>query len=134
MAKTRVRDWMHVGVVTCRPNTPVAEVADIMKTQDVSALVVVNDDGYAVGVISRIDLVNASFVQPYLRRWLGMAAQHLMSSPIISVRAEDPVEKAVRLLRERKIHRLVVTEPEGDRERPVGILSVTDLVRYVAEA
>lgn len=132
MAKTRVRDWMHVGAVTCRPDTPVGEVAEVMKAHDISALVVVNEHGDAVGVISRMDLVNATFVQPYLRHWWGMAARHLMSSPVISVSAEDPVENAVRLMRERKIHRLVVTESEGGREHPIGILSVTDLVRHMA--
>lgn len=128
-----VREGMHVGVIACRPDTPAGEVADTMKARDVSALVVVDDGGYAVGVISRTDLVNATFVQPYLRHWRGMTARHLMSSPVISVRADTPVEEAIRLIRERKIHRVVVTEPEGGRERPVGILSVTDLVRQMVE-
>ncbi|MEK7879749.1 MAG: CBS domain-containing protein [candidate division NC10 bacterium] len=133
MADTLVRDWMHAGVITCRPDTPAGEVAERMKAHDVSALVVVDDAGYAVGVISRTDLVNATFVQPYLRHWRGMAARHLMSSPVISVRAEISVEEAIDLIRERKIHRVVVTEPEGQRERPIGILSVTDLVRRMGE-
>lgn len=124
---------MHAGVITCRPDTPAGEVAERMKAHDVSALVVVDDAGYAVGVISRTDLVNATFVQPYLRHWRGMAARHLMSSPVISVRAEISVEEAIDLIRERKIHRVVVTEPEGQRERPIGILSVTDLVRRMGE-
>ena len=133
MADTLVRDWMHAGVITCRPDTPAGEVAERMKAHDVSALVVVDDAGYAVGVISRTDLVNATFVQPYLRHWRGMAARHLMSSPVISVRAEISVEEAINLIHERKIHRVVVTEPEGQRERPIGILSVTDLVRRMGE-
>jgi CBS domain-containing protein len=128
-----VREWMHVGVITCRPDTPAEDVADTMKARDVSALVVVDDGGYAVGVISRTDLVNATFVQPYLKHWRGMTARHLMSSPVISVRADSSVEGAIELIRERKIHRVVVTAEEGGRERPVGILSVTDLVRQLVE-
>ncbi len=134
MSGVTVRDWMHVGVIVCRPDTPAAEVADAMKAHDVSALVVVDDDGYAVGVISRTDLVNAIFVQPYLKHWRGLTARHLMSSPVIHVREETPIEEAISLIRERKIHRVVVTRPEGDRERPVGILSVTDLVRHAPVA
>jgi CBS domain-containing protein len=124
---------MHEGVITCRPGTPVAEVAETMRTHDVSALVVVDEGGYAVGVISRTDLVNATFVQPYLRHWRGMAARHLMSSPVISVRAETSLEAAIALIHTRRIHRLVVTEPEGDRERPIGILSMTDLVHHMGK-
>jgi CBS domain-containing protein len=125
---------MHVGVITCRPETPAMEVAETMDAHDVSALVVVDAGGYAVGVISRTDLVNATFVQPYLKHWRGLSARHLMSSPVISVRAETPIEDAVELIRGQKIHRVVVTEPDGERARPIGILSVTDLVRHMGEA
>jgi CBS domain-containing protein len=123
----RVRDWMHHGVITCGPDAPVGEVAAAMAAHDVSALVVVDAAGYAVGVISRTDLVNATFVEPYLHHWRGMAARHLMSSPVISVRADALVREAVTLMHRRRIHRLVVTELEGAHERPIGILSVTDL-------
>ncbi|MBI4611607.1 MAG: CBS domain-containing protein [Candidatus Rokubacteria bacterium] len=134
MARRLVRDWMHAGVIACRPDAPVAEVAETMKRHNVSALVVVDQAGYAVGVISLTDLVNAVFVQPYLPHWRGMTARHLMSTPVISVRADSSVEAAIELIRERKIHRLVVTEAEGDRERPIGILSVTDLVHNMEHA
>lgn len=134
MARTPVRDWMHVGVVTCRPDTAAAEVADTMKAHDVSALVVVDDGGYVVGVISRTDLLNAVFVQPYLQHWRGMTAQHLMSSPVVSVRSDTSVEEAIALIHDRRIHRIVVTARDGDRERPIGILSVTDVASHIAEA
>lgn len=126
-----VRDWMHVGVIACRPDTPVTEVAQLMSAHDVSALVVTDGEGLAVGVISRTDLANASFVQPYLAHWRGMQARHLMSRPVVSVRPDTPVSAAVTLLRERRIHRLVVTEPAPHGEQPVGILSVTDVVRHM---
>ena len=132
--EVKVREWMHLGVITCTPETSAEDVAETMKLHDVSALVVVDVEGYAVGLISRTDLVNATFVQPYLRHWRGLSARHLMSSPVISVRAETPLAEAVRLIKERRIHRVVVTMPEGSRERPIGILSVTDLVGHLKEA
>lgn len=134
MIEPRVRDWMHLGVITCGPDTSVEEVAETMSARDVSALVVVDPVGYALGLISRTDLVNATFVQPYLKHWRGLAARHLMTSPVVSVRADSPVREAAQVLRERKIHRVVVTVVEGAWERPIGILSVTDLVGRLAEA
>ncbi len=131
MADPTVRDWMHGGVYVCRPDTPWAEVADAMAAHDVSALVVVDDEGLAVGLISRTDLVNATFIEPYVEAWQGLGARHLMSSPVISVRPDWPATEAARLIHERRIHRVVVTEIEGTRERPIGILSVTDLVRHM---
>jgi CBS domain-containing protein len=133
MSDTKVRDWMHRGVITCAPETTVAEVAASMDSHDISALVVVADDGKALGVISRTDLVNARFIQPYMKHWRGLSAHHLMSKPVISVSAETSVEEAVQLLHEKRIHRLVVVESSAGYARPVGILSVTDLARHVGE-
>ncbi len=133
MSEITVQSWMHRGVISCRPETSVEEVANTMDRQDISALVVVNEAGDAVGVISRTDLVNARFVQPYLKHWRGMTAEHLMSRPVICVTPNTPVSEAARLLQEKKIHRLVVVEKKGERGRPAGILSVTDLARHVGD-
>lgn len=124
---------MHRGVITCRPDTPVAEVAATMDSQDISALVVVDTAGNACGVISRTDLVNARFIQPYMKHWRGLNAEHLMSRPVISVSPETSISEAVQLLHEKRIHRLVVVERAGGDVRPLGILSVTDLARHVGD-
>lgn len=133
MGEQTVQAWMHQGVISCHPDTSVEDVANTMDSQDISALVVVNEAGDTVGVISRTDLVNARFVQPYLKHWRGMTAEHLMSRPVICVTPNTPISEAAELLREKRIHRLVVVEKEGDHIRPVGILSVTDLAKHVAE-
>lgn len=133
MDELNVKDWMHRGVITCRPDTPVDRVAATMDEKDISALVVVDESGDAVGVISRTDLVNARFVQPYLKHWRGMSAEHLMSKPVISVSPDTRIKEAVAVLQERRIHRLVVVEQHAGRVRPIGILSVTDLARHMGE-
>ena len=128
-----VQDWMHRGVITCRPETPIAEVAETMDARDISALVVIDRDGDALGVISRTDLVNARFIQPYMKHWRGLNAEHLMTKPVVSVTPHTTIQEAVQLLNEKRIHRLVVIEKQSGRSRPVGILSVTDLARHVGE-
>ena len=133
MTDKKVQDWMHRGVITCDPETPVSEVAAIMDSHDISALVVVDEKHDAIGVISRTDLVNARFIEPYMKHWRGLSAQHLMSKPIISVSAETRIEEAVQILLEKRIHRLVVVEKPGGHVRPIGILSVTDLARHVGQ-
>ena len=124
---------MHHGVITCAPDTPVADVAATLDRHDISALVVIDENGDAVGVISRTDLVNARFIAPYMKHWRGLSAQHLMSKPVVSVTAETAIDEAAQLLVEKHIHRLVVVEKVHGRQRPVGILSVTDLAKHVAE-
>jgi CBS domain-containing protein len=133
MGQVTVRDWMHQGVMTCHPDTPVDEVAETLNVKDISALVVVDGAGNAIGVISRTDLVNARFIQPYLKHWRGMMAEHLMSKPVISVAPDTEIKKAVEMLHEKRIHRLVVVEATAGHMRPVGILSITDLAKHVGE-
>jgi CBS domain-containing protein len=133
MNEKKVRDWMHRGVITCHPETSVAEVAAIMDSHDISAVVVVADNNAAVGVISRTDLVNARFIEPYMKHWRGLSAEHLMSKPVISVSPETSVHEAVQLLTEKRIHRLVVVEKMSGRDSPIGILSMTDLAKHAGD-
>jgi CBS domain-containing protein len=128
-----VGQWMHRGVITCHPETPVAQVAESMDSNDISALVVVDGTGDALGVISRTDLVNARFIEPYMKHWRGLNAEHLMSKPVISVTADTMISEAVQMLNEKRIHRLVVVEKISGHVRPLGILSVTDLAKHVGE-
>jgi len=132
MGQVTVQDWMHRGVMTCQPDTPVDEVAETLDAKDISALIVVDGAGDAIGVISRTDLVNGRFIQPYLKHWRGMTAEHLMSKPVISVAPDTEIKTAVEMLHEKRIHRLVVVEATAGHMRPVGILSVTDLAKHVA--
>jgi CBS domain-containing protein len=133
MKPMTVGAWMHPGVITCHPETPVAEVAATMATNDISALVVVDGGGDALGVISRTDLVNARFIEPYMKHWRGLNAEHLMTKPVISVTVDTTISEAVQLLNEKRIHRLVVCETTSSHGRPIGILSVTDLAKHAGE-
>ena len=89
---------MHQDIITCRPDTPIDEVAKTMDAKDISALVVVDELGDAIGVISRTDLVNARFIQPYMKHWRGMTAEHLMSKPVISVAPDTLINEAVQII------------------------------------
>jgi CBS-domain-containing membrane protein len=39
MSEITVKDWMHPDIITCRPDTPIDEVAKTMDAKDISALV-----------------------------------------------------------------------------------------------
>jgi len=128
-----VETWMHRGVIACSPETPVEEVAKTMESEDIGALVVTDAEGDAIGVISRSDLVDARFAPPYMKHWRGMTAAHLMSQPVVNVAPDASVRQAARLMQEKNVHRVVVGVHEGERLKPIGILSVTDLVKHASE-
>jgi signal-transduction protein with cAMP-binding, CBS, and nucleotidyltransferase domain len=127
-----VGEIMHRGVLTCQRDTPIQDVARQMSEQDISALVVVDADGGMIGLISRTDLVNARLYEQYWKHWRGLTASHIMVTDVVSVRSVDSLQHASKQMMERHIHRVVVVEEFDKGLRPIGMLSITDLVRDIA--
>jgi signal-transduction protein with cAMP-binding, CBS, and nucleotidyltransferase domain len=127
-----VSEVMHHGVLTCTEQTSVQDVAQMMTEHDVSALVVVNARGGMVGLISRTDLVNARLYEQYWKNWQELKAWNLMTPDVVSVQATDTIGEASKLMMEKKIHRVVVIEESDDEKKPIGVLSITDLVREIS--
>jgi len=127
-----VGDVMHQGVMTCLRETPIQDVARFMADNDVSALVVVNDDENMIGLISRTDLINARLYEQYWKHWRGLTAGHIMVTDVVVVSKHDTMQVASKLMMEHRIHRVVVIEQNGSGQKPVGVLSATDVVRDIA--
>jgi CBS domain-containing protein len=127
-----VGEVMHHGVLTCLQETPIQDVAQQMTEHDVSALVVVNEQGSMVGLISRTDLVNARLYEQYWKNWQELKAMNIMVSDVVNVKTSETIRVASKLMMERKIHRVVVIEETDNGRKPIGVLSITDLVREIA--
>lgn len=125
-----VRDLMSSRVATCQRDTPIPQVARQMRDLDVSALVVIDENGLLEGIISRTDLVTLRAHEEY---WQGLRAEHVMISNVVCVTPDTPLADAMAVLLARKIHRLVVVEDAAQRSKPLGIFSITDVVRDMAE-
>ena len=125
-----VRDLMHPTVVSCTRDTAIPEVARRMTELDISALAVVDGEGYLEGLISRTDLVT---LRAHDEFWHGLRAEHVMVKEVLCVTPDTLLTDALKLLLTRKVHRLFVVEHIGERAKPVGVLSITDIVRDMAE-
>lgn len=134
LVEAKVADLMHTGVITCQRDTPIQDVARQMTELDVSALVVLDDAGSMVGLVSRTDLVNARLYEQYWKHWRGLTAGHIMVSDVIWVSPHDTLQLAGKLMMERHIHRVIVADNQDGKIHPLGVLSITDLVRDMARA
>ena len=63
--------------------------------------------------------------------WPGLVVRHLMTAPAITLTPEANLDEAARLMEHEKIHRVIVVATDG--RVPVGVLSLTDLVRSLVE-
>ncbi|KFB76050.1 MAG: crotonyl-CoA carboxylase/reductase [Candidatus Accumulibacter sp.] len=123
---TRVRDLMHRGIISCTPDDTVGTVAKIMVDKEIHAVVVMDEQGMAVGVVSQTDMVLARQGRtPDQAR--AMLAREVMTPGCATCDADMLLSDAVSLLTARRMHRLVVTE----KDQPVGVLSMTDVVRKI---
>lgn len=130
MAKL-VKDLMHAGLITCKPDATLGQVAVLLNQHHVHALVVTDRDGRPLGIISDFDLLAGEWLssdEESLAVMRKLTASDLMSQPIDSVESNVPLSEAVRLLIEKEISRLMVTE----NGKPVGIISLSDFVASIA--
>ncbi|TVR84428.1 MAG: crotonyl-CoA carboxylase/reductase [Rhodospirillales bacterium] len=120
---TKVRDHMHPGIISCDRSDKLLEAAKRMVDSDVHALVVIEGDR-AVGVLSQTDIVLARqgrTIDDVKRFTVG----DWMTEGCATVDVGDPMSRAITAMMKQRIHRLVVTEGG----KPVGVLSMTDIVR-----
>ena len=127
-----VRDLMHPGLLTCRPNATLGQVAVLLNQNHVHALIVEDRDGRPLGIISDVDLLTGEWLSVddhSLATMRKLTAADLMSKPVDSVEANLSLTEAVRELMEKDVSRLLVT----DKGKPVGVISLSDFVASLAQ-
>ena len=130
MAKL-VRDLMRAGLITCKPNATLGQVAVLLNQHQVHALIVTDRDGRANGIISDFDLMAGEWLSSdteSLAAMRNLTASDLMTHPVDSVEANIPLAEAVNLIMEKDVSRLLVTESG----KPVGIISLSDFISSIA--
>ncbi|GAB3147637.1 CBS domain-containing protein [Amycolatopsis stemonae] len=133
-SRRKVGMVMTTDVATVGPDTPFKAVAVLLASWNISGAPVVDDDGLVLGVVSQGDLLEHEaphgLLQPGARqakRKAGAAfVSDLMTKPAVTVRTDDDVTVAAKLLEKHHFHRLPVVDGEG---KLVGVVSRSDLLR-----
>ncbi|MBI2357315.1 MAG: CBS domain-containing protein [Deltaproteobacteria bacterium] len=112
------KDIMTKQVITVRPTTTARELARILTKNQISGAPVVDKNGQIVGVVSEADLVAKK----------GRHVKAIMSTKVISITEQTPVERIASLMTTHKIKRLPVLR--GDKL--VGVVSRADIVHAIA--
>ena len=56
-----VRQIMKTDILTVKSDAPIAEITDLMITQKIRRVLVVNDEGQPVGIVARRDIIAAYY-------------------------------------------------------------------------
>jgi CBS domain-containing protein len=120
----RVKDVMHKGVDWVSPDTPVTELAKLMRDHDVGAIPIGENDRL-VGMVTDRDIVCKGLAHDSFDA-RHATAREVMTATIHCCREDDDLAKAVRHMEELKVRRLPVINKS---KRMVGILSLGDVSR-----
>jgi CBS domain-containing protein len=124
----KVCDLMHKGVTCCYPEETARSVAGMMQANQYRAVVVVHQSGEVWGLISVLDLIRR-----YGEDLDELSAEDIMRPYAIDVDPQWPVERAIDLMRRRKIEHLIIVDPHAGPKRPVGILTTFDIIRHMSD-
>ncbi|MBV9374354.1 MAG: CBS domain-containing protein, partial [Alphaproteobacteria bacterium] len=140
----KAADVMTRSVLTVGPETSVAQAIRMMLDNNISGLPVLAPDRKVVGILTEGDLLRRgeTGTERHRPRWLeilmgpgraageyvrthGRKVEDIMSTDVVSVSADTPLEEVVGLMERRRIKRV----PVVDGEALLGIVSRADLLR-----
>src|SRR5262245_29100007 len=118
----KVKDVMHKGVDWVDPDTPIAEIAKLMREHDIGAIPIGKDDRL-IGMVTDRDIVCKGLAADDFDP-ARTTARDVMTQNIHCCRDDDDLAKAVQHMEELKIRRLPVINKS---KRLVGMLSLGDI-------
>lgn len=128
----RVADLMQIDVISVPPDATIAEAETLLAHHHISALPVIDGEGRLIGVLSNTDIITAEVVHDEARSRAhlheGTRVHELMTPRPFTVGPESDMREAARLMHYTGVHRVFVTT----EDRPLGVISTTDIVRAVA--
>ena len=147
----RVKDVMNPDIMTVADDMTTEELVRFLDEREISGAPVVDSQGHFIGVVSMTDIGRhlaepSDFASAHdefyrdlrdeltledlgQRHLEGSTVRDVMTPVVHHVAATAAVAEAARIMVERHIHRLVVTEGR----QPVGMITSTDLLRVIAE-
>jgi CBS domain-containing protein len=128
MSHKLIRDVMHRGVITCWADESAIDIARRLHEYGINAIFVLDESGRAEGVISQTDLARA-YVQG---DWQHRTADEIMTPNVVTIIGDIPLDVATQMMLDQRIHRLLIVQGGRTPNRPVGVLSLSDVVREMA--
>ncbi len=121
MAHTFVKDVMNKQLVTVSTNTNIKDAAKLMDKQGVGCAIVL-EENKPIGIITERDFVKRIAA---VEKSLTSPVSDVMSSPLISIDADQTIWEAAQTMKTRNIHKLPIKEGE----KIVGIVTTSDIVK-----
>lgn len=110
-------------IIKIGENRTIAEAANTITENRIGALLVQNDSGEIVGILSERDIVRG--MKPHGANLQDVLVSELMTRELIRCAPGDTVNEAMAMMTDRHIRHL----PIFDGEELVGLISIRDLMK-----
>ncbi|WP_265821442.1 CBS domain-containing protein [Geovibrio ferrireducens] len=130
----KIREIMTTKVITARPDETIKEVILRLRTNKISGLPVINSSKKIVGVFSESDvmmalpdILNDADAIPLIdiKELTDNSVRMVMSEPRFTISPEADVKDAAKIMLEKYVHRLPVTE----NDELIGLVSLGDVLK-----
>jgi CBS domain-containing protein len=119
-----ISDMMTKRLGTVHEKASIQEAAKKMKDNNVSSLVVVDDEGKPQGLVTERDLVRKVCINDV--RTSSVTNKDIMSSPLITIDSNSSASVAVDVMLQNNIRHLLVVD-KSNTHNPIGIITPLDL-------
>jgi len=119
------------ALLTCRPDASVRDAAVQMSARRVGSVLVVDEEGCPVGIVTDVDLREKVVAEGIDAAQTPIRA--IMSAPVITVRDAPTVIEATIQMAQSGIHHLVTTEDGTPASRATGMVTNHDLLVEAGE-
>lgn len=116
----KVKEIMTKKVVTAKKSDRISQVAKLMTDYDIGMVVIINDTRDILGVVTDRDIVVRGICK-------GISAdepvEKVMTNHCVSIRRDESAVKALEMMGEYQVRRIVVTNEEN---KLAGVISLGD--------
>lgn len=125
MQKIVVGKIMNNSVVSVDSSVSATDAAKMMEDTDVGAVIIL-ENGSPIGIVTDRDFAIKITAHSYP---IDTPVRRIMSTPLISVDSSSDVWEASDLMSARNVRKL----PVIDDDKVVGIITSSDIVKYIAD-
>lgn len=118
----KVSHIMTKDIISVESNASVSEVASKMTENEVGAIVITKQ-GAPIGIVTEVDILKRCCIGKACTQELK--AKEIMSAPLITIKANAAIGEAAKMMTDKKIRRLLVTE----RGKIIGLVTEKDVLR-----
>lgn len=116
----KVNDLMRDQVIFCTRNQTIAQARELLTKNKIKLVPIVNSEMDVLGVVSSSDILSTKYDET-------THVDKLMTDKVFTVPVYEKINMAARIMRNHKIHHLIVTEDKKLK----GIISSFDLLKLM---